>query len=196
VAAGATLVFPGADLSPGNIVDLIEGERVTLAAGVPTIWMGVLPLLDGRDVSSLRAIPCGGSAVPKVLSEGFRAKTGLPILQAWGMTETSPIASTGHVKTTVAAGRSEDELADIRATQGLPALGVDVRIVQQGTTEALPWDDTASGELQVRGPWIAKAYYDDPRSPESFTEDGWLKTGDVAAISPEGYIRLWIAPRT
>jgi fatty-acyl-CoA synthase len=190
VAAGATLVLPGADLSPGNIVDLIEGERVTLAAGVPTIWMGVLPLLDGRDVSSLRAIPCGGSAVPKVLSEGFRARIGLPILQAWGMTETSPIASTGHLKTTVAAGRGQDELADIRATQGLPALGVDVRIVQQGTTEELPWDDTVSGELQVRGPWIAQAYYDDPRSPESFTEDGWLKTGDVAAISPEGYIRL------
>ena len=190
VAAGATLVFPGADLSPGNIVDLIEGERVTLAAGVPTIWMGVLPLLDGRDVSSLRAIPCGGSAVPKVLSEGFRAKTGMPILQAWGMTETSPIASTGHIKTTVAAGRTEEELADIRATQGLPALGVDARIVEQGTTNELPWDNTVSGELQVRGPWIAKAYYEDPRSPESFTDDGWLKTGDVAAISAEGYIRL------
>jgi fatty-acyl-CoA synthase len=190
VFAGSSLVMPGADLTPGNIVDLIESERVTVAAGVPTIWMGVLPLLDGRDVSSLRAIPCGGSAVPKSLSEGFRAKVGLPILQAWGMTETSPIASTGFMKTTVAAGKSEEELADVRATQGIPAPLVDARIVEQGTTNELPWDDAATGELQVRGPWIAKDYYHDSRSRESFTDDGWLKTGDVAAISPEGYIRL------
>jgi fatty-acyl-CoA synthase len=190
VTAGSKLVLPGADLSPGNIVDLIEGERVTVAAGVPTIWMGVLPLLDGRDVSSLRAIPCGGSAVPKALSEGFRAKTGLPILQAWGMTETSPIASTGHIKSYLAEGTPEDELADLRATQGLPAPLVDIRIVEQDTLNELPWDNEATGELQARGPWIARDYYDDPRSRESFTADGWLRTGDVAAITPEGYIRL------
>jgi fatty-acyl-CoA synthase len=190
VFAGSKLVMPGADLSPGNIIDLIESERVTVAAGVPTIWMGVLPLLDGRDVSSLRAIPCGGSAVPKSLSEGFRAKTGLPILQAWGMTETSPVASTGFMKTTVADGKSDDELADVRATQGIPAPLVDARIVEQDTINELPWDNTATGELQVRGPWIAKDYYHDSRSRDSFTDDGWLKTGDVAAISAEGYIRL------
>jgi fatty-acyl-CoA synthase len=190
VAAGSNLVFPGPDLSPGNIVNLIESERVTVAAGVPTIWMGVLPILDGRDVTSLRAIPCGGSAVPKSLSEGFRAKIGLPILQAWGMTETSPIASTGHIKTYLAEGRTEEELADIRATQGLPAPLVDVRIVEQDTLTELPWDDEATGELQVRGPWIARDYYNDSRSRDSFTEDGWLRTGDVAAVSAEGYIRL------
>src|SRR5213596_2284505 len=98
VFAGASLVLPGPDLSPPALVDLIERERVTVAAGVPTIWMGVLPLLDGRDVSSLRASPCGGSAVPKSLSEGFRAATGMPILQAWGMTETSPVASVCRIK--------------------------------------------------------------------------------------------------
>lgn len=190
VTAGSKLVFPGADLSPANIVDLIESERVTVAAGVPTIWMGVLPVLDGRDVSSLRAIPCGGSAVPKALSEGFRAKTGLPILQAWGMTETSPIASTGHIKSYLAEGRSDEELADLRATQGLPTPLVDIRIVEQDTLNELPWDDTSTGELQARGPWIASDYYNDPRSRDSFTADGWLRTGDVAAISPEGYIRL------
>ncbi|HUP85942.1 MAG TPA: long-chain fatty acid--CoA ligase [Acidimicrobiales bacterium] len=193
VTAGSKLVFPGADLSPGNVVDLIESEKVTVAAGVPTIWMGVLPLLqDGtRDVSSLRAIPCGGSAVPKALSEGFRAATGLPILQAWGMTETSPIASTGHLKSYLAAeASSDDELADLRAMQGLPAPLVDIRIVEQDTLDELPWDNEATGELQARGPWIARDYYNDPRSKESFTSDGWLRTGDVAAITPEGMIRL------
>jgi fatty-acyl-CoA synthase len=190
VMAGSNLVFPGADLSPGNIASLIEEERVTLAAGVPTIWMGVLPELKGRDTSSLRAIPCGGSAVPRALSEAYREQIGLPILQAWGMTETSPIASTGHIKTSVAAGRTEDELADIRAMQGLIAPCVDARIVGAGSIEELPWDGEAQGELQVRGPWIAASYYNDERSPESFTEDGWLKTGDVAVINPSGYIRL------
>ena len=193
VTAGSNLVFPGADLSPANIVDLIESEQVTVAAGVPTIWMGVLPLIqDGsRDVSSLRAIPCGGSAVPKALSEGFRAATGLPILQAWGMTETSPIASTGHLKSyLVDEAGSDEELADLRAMQGLPAPLVDVRIVEQDTLNELPWDDVATGELQARGPWIARDYYNDPRSKESFTSDGWLRTGDVAAITPEGMIRL------
>ena len=190
VAAGSKLVFPGADLSPANIVDLIETEKVTIAAGVPTIWMGVLPLLDGRDVSSLRAIPCGGSAVPKALSEGFREKIGMPILQAWGMTETSPVASTGKIKSALAEGKTEEELADIRATQGLPLPLVDVRIVEQDTLNELPWDGVITGELQVRGPWIARDYYEDKRSRESFTEDGWLRTGDVAAIDPEGYIRL------
>jgi fatty-acyl-CoA synthase len=190
VMAGSNLVMPGSNLSGENIVELIETERVTLAAGVPTIWMGVLPLLDGRDVSSLRAIPCGGSAVPKALSEGFRQKIGLPILQAWGMTETSPIASTGMIKTEVAEGRSEDDLADIRAMQGLPTPLVEARIAEPDSIEPLPWDGEAQGELQVRGPWIASEYYDDDRSPQSFTSDGWLKTGDVAVINPDGYIRL------
>src|SRR4029079_2273576 len=110
-AAGATLVMPGPDLSGPAIAKLIEDEKVTVAAGVPTIWMGVLPELDGRDTSSLRAIPCGGSAVPKSLSEAYRAMTGLPIMQAWGMTETSPVASVGHIKSSLAA-RGEDEVAD------------------------------------------------------------------------------------
>ncbi|TML90721.1 MAG: long-chain fatty acid--CoA ligase [Actinobacteria bacterium] len=189
VFAGANLVFPGPDLSPLAIVDLIESERVTVAAGVPTIWMGVLPLLEGRDVSSLRAIPCGGSAVPKSLSEGFRAATGMPILQAWGMTETSPVASVCRVKSTF-VDQPDDELADLRATQGLAVPGVDVRISAPDGGDELAWDGVTSGELQVRGPWIAATYYNDPRADESFTKDGWLRTGDVAVISPEGYIRL------
>ena len=91
--AGANVIFPGPDLSPTALVDHIERERVTLAAGVPTIWMAVLPELKGRDLSSLRIVVCGGSAVPKALSEGFREAIGLPITQAWGMTETGPLGS-------------------------------------------------------------------------------------------------------
>lgn len=189
VAAGADLVMPGPDLSPASLVRLIESERVTVAAGVPTIWMGVLDELDGHDVSSLRAIPCGGSAVPKALSEAYRAKIGMPILQAWGMTETSPVASVGRLKTTL-EGLSEDEQADYRTSIGLPAPGVDLRVVDLVTGRPVPWDGESRGELQAAGPWVARAYYDDDRSAESFTEDGWLRTGDVATVDPEGYMRL------
>jgi fatty-acyl-CoA synthase len=193
VAAGATLVMPGSDLSPGAVADLIESERVTLAAGVPTIWMGVLPELDGRDTSYLRSIVCGGSAVPKALSEAYKSRIGLPILQAWGMTETSPVGSLCHVKSSLAAGLGEDGRADLRTTVGQPAVGVEARITRPDSpnpTEALPWDGNSTGELQVRGPWIAAGYHDDPRSPESFTGDGWLRTGDIATIDSHGYIRL------
>jgi len=189
VATGADLIMPGPDLSPKALAELIESERVTVAAGVPTIWMGVLPELAGRDTSALRIIPCGGSAVPKSLSEGFREQVGLPIFQAWGMTETSPVATVGSIKSTV-ADLPEDELADIRAMQGLPLFGVELRVLSQETGEAVPWDGESRGELQAAGPWIAKTYYDDPRSPESFTDDGWLRTGDVATVNAEGYIRL------
>ncbi len=190
VAAGASLVMPGPDLSPPAIATLIEQEKVTIAAGVPTIWMGVLPELKGRDTSALRAIPCGGSAVPRALSEAYREQTGLPILQAWGMTETSPIASVGRIKSTLDAVLDDDGRADLRTTVGQVSVCVDARIVRPGSTEALPWDGESSGELQVQGPWIAAAYYNDDRSPDSFTEDGWLKTGDVAVIDQHGYIRL------
>ena len=189
VFAGSSFVMPGPDLSPGAVADLMEQERVTLAAGVPTIWMGVQPLLKGRDLSALRIVVCGGSAVPKALSEGFREAIGLPITQAWGMTETSPIASTGQLRSSL-QGLDAAAQADIRAMQGMPAPLVEARIVEPETIEPLPWDGEQSGELQVKGPWIAASYYDDPRSPESFTADGWLKTGDVAAIRPDGYIRL------
>ncbi len=190
VAAGATLVMPGPDLSAKAIADLIVEERVTVAAGVPTIWMAVLPELKDRDTSSLRAIPCGGSAVPRALSEAYRAQLGLPILQAWGMTETSPIAAVCKIKSTLAAAYTEDELADLRSTVGPTTIGVDFRVVEPGETEPLPWDGETSGELQVHGPWIAATYYNDERANESFTEDGWLRTGDVATVDANGYIRL------
>ena len=189
VASGATLVMPGPDLSAPTLADLMVSQRVTLAAGVPTIWMGVLPLLAGRDTSSLRTIPCGGSAVPKALSEGYRAVTGKPLLQAWGMTETSPIAAICHLASTF-DGLSEDEAAERRTFVGRVVVGIDMRVVDPDTLEERPWDGDTSGELQVRGPWVIRTYHDDDRSPESFTADGWLKTGDVAVVDEFGYVKL------
>ena len=187
--AGAELVLPGPQMTPAAIAAMLEDERVTMTAGVPTIWMGLLPELDGRDLSALRAILCGGSAVPKVLSEAYREKVGMPILHAWGMTETSPLGSING-RFTAYDGLSEEEAADVRARQGIPPVGVDSRIVEPGTMTELPWDDKATGELQVRGPWIAADYYHVEHSEDSFTADGWLRTGDVGAIDRYGNIRL------
>ncbi len=189
VASGADLVMPGPDLSGKAIADLIVEEKVTVAAGVPTIWMGVLPELKGRDTRSLRAIPCGGSAVPRALSEAYRAQTGLPILQAWGMTETSPVAA---VCTLSRADEelSDEEKAELRTTVGRIAFGVECRVVEPDTTREVPWDGETSGELQVSGAWIAATYYNDERAGDSFTADGWLRTGDVATMDAAGRIRL------
>ncbi len=190
VLAGSEIVFPGADLSPAAIAALITEEGVTVAAGVPTIWMGALQFLAGRR-HSLRSILCGGSAVPRSLGEAYRTEVGVPILQAWGMTETSPLASVARIRSDrQAEADSEEALADLRATQGIPVPNVELRIADPGTGEALPWDDTSTGEVQVRGPWVAREYYNDPRGAASFTDDGWLRTGDVAAVRPDGYIRL------
>ena len=189
VACGADLVMPGRDLSGRAIADLIVDERITIAAGVPTIWMQVLPELAGRDTSALRAIPCGGSAVPKALSEAYREQLGLPILQAWGMTETSPISAVCRLD-----GDEEslpvEEQAELRTMVGRPSFCVETRVVDPDTLEPQPWDGETSGELQCRGPWIAATYYDDERAGESFTADGWLKTGDVAVVDGRGRVRL------
>jgi len=168
----------------------MEDEKVTVGAGVPTIWMGALDELEGRDLSALRAIVCGGSAVPKALSEAYRERLGQPILHAWGMTETSPVGSVCRVKSTLLE-RPEDELADVRATQGIVTPLVECRIVDPDEGHELPWDGEARGELHVAGPWVAAGYYrDEEGTRNQFTDDGWLRTGDVATISSEGYIKL------
>jgi fatty-acyl-CoA synthase len=189
VMAGASLVMPGPDLTPQSIVSLLESEKVTITAGVPTIWMGLVPHLDGRDLSHLRTIICGGSAVPKGLSEAWRAKIERPITQAWGMTELSPLGTVAYLRDEYDAS-SDDEKADIRATAGVAAPGVEVRIVHPDTRQLLPWDDEATGELECRGPWIARQYLRTDEPGEQFSDDGWLRTGDVAAISSLGYVRL------
>jgi fatty-acyl-CoA synthase len=189
VQAGAAITLPGPDLSPAGLLDLIETEGVTCAGGVPTIWRGMLPLLAGRDLSTLTRVLGGGSAVPKSLAQDFRAATGVPILQAWGMTETSPIASVSVLRAELDAG-TDDDRDDARATAGLPLYGVEIRITDPDSGQVQPWDDNAAGELEVRGPWIARQYYRLPAGEEHFTADGWLRTGDMACISPLGYIRL------
>jgi fatty-acyl-CoA synthase len=185
--------MPGSDLSAPALAALIEAERVSVTAGVPTIWMGVLPEIEGRDISSLRVILCGGSAVPRSLSEAYLDKIGLPIRQAWGMTETSPVCTTGMLKSYMWQ-RPDDEQAHIRTSVGYVVPGVEFRIADPDTGHELPWDGESTGELQVRGPWVARTYYDDPRADESFAAGGWLKTGDVARVSDEGYI--WLVDRT
>ena len=191
VAPGATLVMPGPDLSGKAIADLVVEERVTVAAGVPTIWMQVLPELKGRDTRALRAIPCGGSAVPKALSEAYREQLGLPILQAWGMTETSPIV--GGVpprrRPAVAARRTSRPIC--APASGRVTFGVECRVVEPDTT-----DPAAEGRRVERRAAVPRAtgspatYYNDPRAGESFTDDGWLRTGDVATMDGRGRIRL------
>ncbi|HZZ51493.1 MAG TPA: long-chain fatty acid--CoA ligase [Pseudonocardia sp.] len=187
--AGSSIVFPGPNMAPKAVLSLLAEHRVTMSAGVPTIWMGALPLLDDYDLSSLRAILCGGSAVPKSLSEAIREKLGFPLMHAWGMTETSPIA-------TVYAPRShhepltEDERANVRARQGQPAPLVELRLADPDTGEEVPWDDVQTGEIQAAGPWIAKEYYRGEGGGSQYTEDGWLRTGDVATADRYGTFRL------
>lgn len=187
--AGCDLVFPGPNMTPEAIIGQLERHRVTVTGGVPTIWMGMRPLLAEHDLSSLRAIICGGSAVPRALSEAYREAIGLPMLHAWGMTETSPIAALSTPRSHQ-EGWTEDDRADARARQGQPAPFVELRIADPDTGEEQPWDDKATGELQAAGPWIAKEYYRGEGGGTQFTADGWLKTGDVAAVDRWGFVRL------
>ncbi|WP_433556693.1 long-chain fatty acid--CoA ligase [Pseudonocardia xinjiangensis] len=187
--AGSNVVLPGPNMTPQAIAALLEKHRVSVTGGVPTIWMGMLPLLPDHDLSALRAILCGGSAVPKALSEGYREAIGVPLLHAWGMTETSPIATVA-VTRSQHDGLSEAERADVRARQGPAVPLVDLRLVDPSTGETQPWDDTATGEIQAAGPWIASEYYRGEGEGVQFTEDGWLRTGDVATIDRYGYVRL------
>jgi fatty-acyl-CoA synthase len=187
--AGSGMVFPGPNVTPEAILGLLERHRVTVTAGVPTIWMGALPLLDDYDLSSLRAILCGGSAVPRALSEAYREKIGLPILHGYGMTETSPVATQSSARSHHAT-LTETERADARARQGQALPLVDLRLVDPSSGALQPWDDVAIGEIQLAGPWIASEYYRGEGGGAQFTEDGWLRTGDVASVDSYGFVRL------
>jgi fatty-acyl-CoA synthase len=188
VMAGASLVLPGRDVSGHAIASLLEAHDVTLAAGVPTIWQAVLPELEGRELPALGRIVCGGSAVPAGLSEAYRQRVGRPLLQAWGMTETSPVASVCRIKSTLREAPDEQLIAR-RATAGVPCPLVEARIVGPDSGEEQPWNGEATGELQVRGPWIAAGYHGGD-GEDQFTTGGWMRTGDVARIDAHGYIQL------
>jgi fatty-acyl-CoA synthase len=183
--AGASLIMPDRFLQPEPLVTLIEAERPTVAGAVPTIWNALLQHVraNGGDLSSLRIVPCGGSAVPHALMEAYEKELGVNILQAWGMTETSPLGSVAHAP----VGATGEDAWRYRDTQGRLICEVEARLVGDAGT-VLPHDGEAVGEVEVRGPWITGAYYKDD-DPAKF-RDGWLRTGDVGTIDRLGYVVL------
>jgi fatty-acyl-CoA synthase len=191
--AGAKQVLPGPQMIGQPIAELIESERVTSAAGVPTIWSLLYQHLKERkdrpyDLSSLHTILVGGAAASRTLMENFEKEYGIPVLHAWGMTETSPIGTVARLKTTMSDWTEEQRLA-VRLKQGIPVVGVEAKILGDQSQD-LPWDGEHAGELVVRGPWIAKSYYNNPQAAGSFTADGWFRTGDIAMIDPHGYVQI------
>jgi acyl-CoA synthetase (AMP-forming)/AMP-acid ligase II len=189
VMLGTKLVFPGPHLQPRDLAELIQAEKVTLTAGVPTLWLGILNLLEKEqyDLSSLHGMIVGGAAAPQSMIEAFDKKHGLKVIHAWGMTEMSPVGTVCHLKS-YQLNLPEAERFTILAKQGLSVPGVEIRAVNESKKE-IPWDGKAFGELQVRGPWIISSYYNDERSAGSFM-DGWFRTGDVVTIDPEGFVQI------
>jgi len=188
--SGAKLVYPGPFLDPESLLDDFELEGVTWTAGVPTIWLGILAMLDAEpdrwDLSRLKGMLVGGSAAPRSMIAGFKQRHGLTVVHGWGMTETSPVATTSQLIGEL--GEADDETQfDYVAMQGIPLPLVELRH-RDGEGNELPWDGESMGELEIRGPWVAGGYHDTPDQADRWTDDGWFKTGDVVAIDPRGYI--------
>lgn len=186
---GSKQVFPGCKLDAVNLLELMEREQVTATAAVPTVWMSVLTELD-RHPGRWKLHPdlmifCGGAAPPESLLRGFD-RHGVTIRHSWGMTEMTPVGTAGFIKKHLQS-LPEDELYGVRVRQGLPIPFVEARGVNE--EGEIPWDGEAMGELQVRGPFVAGAYYKG-RDPEKWTEDGWFRTGDVVSIDEEGYLKI------
>ena len=181
---GADLVLPGRNVGAAAVCGLIEGERVTFAAGVPTVWADVLRHTEQApcNLGSLRMILCGGAALPRALLERFEARHGVQIIQAWGMTETGPLAALAFPP----RHSLGDAPTDWRARTGRILPGVEVRLV--GPDGVLPWDGAAVGEIEVRGPWVTGRYHHDPM-PEKF-DDGWLRTGDIGCLHANGFLQI------
>ena len=182
-AAGADLVMPQQFLQADPVAQIIEATRPTISGAVPTVLNDLLTNRPDTDLSSLRFIVCGGSAVPRSLIDGFRDNFGISITQAWGMTETSPLGAVGHPPRGTAP---EDEI-EWRVKTGRVVPGVEIRLCDDHGA-VVPWDGESQGEIEIRGPWITSSYHLDP-DPEKF-HDGWLRTGDVASIEPNGFITI------
>jgi len=195
VMLGSKLVFPGPHLHPDDLLDLIKLEPPTMALGVPTIWLSLIQALEAHPEKwslpkGMRSL-VGGAAVPESLIRAF-AKHGVRISQGWGMTETSPLATLSFIKPEL-AGVSEDEQFRLSATAGVTAPLVELRVV--GDHGIAPWDGKTPGEVQVRGPFITGRYYNARadnvgQDPAKFTDDGWLRTGDVAKMDSHGYLHI------
>jgi len=188
---GSRQVFPGPFLDPVSVLELLVKERVTVTAGVPTVWLGVLQELDRNpgayDLSALRAIAVGGSAAPVSMIRGYQERHGIAIVHAWGMTELTPLGTLCRVPSSM-AGASEEERYRYRGKQGTPLPYVEVRA--RGDNGLVPWDGETMGELEVRGPWVASSYYNTQGPDERFTGDGWFRTGDIVTIAPNGCIEI------
>jgi fatty-acyl-CoA synthase len=188
---GARLMFPGPYLDGESLLENFVHERVTWTAGVPTIWLGILQLLDANpgkwDLSHMRGMLVGGSAVPRAMIAAYKERHGLDVVQGWGMTETSPVASVtdfiGDLR-----NADPDTKFDFAAMAGLPLPLVEIRVMAEG--KELPWDEESMGELEVRGPWVAASYYDDEELKDRWTDDGWFRTGDIVTMHPRGFIQI------
>jgi fatty-acyl-CoA synthase len=188
--AGAEMVMPGPHLQADPLAQMISSEGVTIAAGVPTIWTGLYHELkeNPRDISALRALVVGGSAMPRSLIEAYERELGVNVLHAWGMTEMSPLG-TVSILLSHHQDLSLQEQWDIKAKQGYAIAGVEMRIRDEMEQE-LPWDGRQMGELQVRGPWVARQYFKREATEDHFTSDGWFRTGDVVTVSRDGYMQI------
>jgi fatty-acyl-CoA synthase len=188
---GAKQVLPGPHLDPESLLEDMANERVTVTAGVPTIFFGVLRQLDedpdAYDLSSVRAMIIGGSAAPEGMIRAFDDRHGLHVLHAWGMTETTPLGTVCKLSSKMDE-EPEDERYRIRATQGLPGAFIEVRA--RGDEGFVPWDGESMGELEVRGPWVSGAYFNTEEGSDKFTDDGWFRTGDIVTIEPSGYVEI------
>jgi fatty-acyl-CoA synthase len=188
---GAKQVLPGPHLDPESLLEDMANEKVTVTAGVPTIFFGVLSKLDedpeAYDLSSVRAMIIGGSAAPEGMIRAFDDRHGLYVLHAWGMTETTPLGTICNLSSQMDE-EPEDERYRIRATQGLPGAFLEVRA--RGDEGFVAWDGESMGELEIRGPWVSGAYFNTEEGDDKFTEDGWFRTGDIVTIEPSGYVEI------
>jgi fatty-acyl-CoA synthase len=188
---GTKLVFPGPFLDPESLLEDFVAEKVTWTAGVPTIWLGMLQMLDANpgkwDLSSMKGMLVGGSAVPRAMIAAYKERHGLSVVQGWGMTETSPVASVTDFIGDL-ADADQDTQFDFVAMAGVPLPFVEIRA--RAGEEEIPWDGEAMGELEVRGPWVAAGYYEDDSQADRWTADGWFKTGDIVSMHPKGFIQI------
>ncbi|MED3551439.1 long-chain fatty acid--CoA ligase [Cytobacillus praedii] len=185
---GTNLVMPGPYFTPKLLAELIQEEKVTITAGVPTIWLGLLKELEENtyDMSSLRSVLCGGAAAPKGMIKAFEQKYNIPFMHAYGMTETSPLVVISTLKS-YQEELSYEEKVEIKAKQGILVPGLEMKVV--GKDGEVAWDGKEMGEFAIRGPWIASEYYKDERTSDAF-RDGWLYTGDVVTIDEEGFMKI------
>ncbi len=188
---GVKLVFPGGNYEPNAIFELLEQEEVTISAGVPTVWLMLLQYMakEKKTLPHLKVTLIGGAAVPRSMIEAFENDHGVEVIHAWGMTELSPVGTTGRLKHSM-SNLPKDKQFDIKAKQGRYIWGVEMKIVDEDGND-LPHDGKAFGELLVKGPWIVNAYYNDEEaSKAAITADGWFRTGDVSTLDPDGIMQI------